>query len=74
MDGLMEVTSCITEIEAKVPLVPAAAAPASTRHLVVHPSVQIRCKRCHALGHNTTNCRTKDPVAVKKRVRNNQKA
>ena len=33
-----------------------------------------RCQRCHAIGHGTNDCRTKDPVVVKKRVSNNQKA
>ena len=34
----------------------------------------LRCCRCSALGHNTKDCHTKDPIAVKKRVTNNQKA
>ena len=33
-----------------------------------------RCQRCNAIGHDTTKCRTKDPVAIKKRVANNRKA
>lgn len=32
-----------------------------------------RCQRCNAIGHDTTQCCTKDPVAVRKRVANNQK-
>jgi hypothetical protein len=41
-----------------------------------HPSRRQRCKRCHwhALGHDTKDCRSKDPIAIKKRVTNNQKA
>lgn len=39
-----------------------------------HPSRRQRCKRCHALGHDTKDCHTKDPIAIKKRVTNNQKA
>ena len=39
-----------------------------------HPSRRPRCKHCHALGHDTNDCRTKDPIAVKKRISNNQKA
>ena len=39
-----------------------------------HPSRRPRCKRCSALGHDTKDCRTKDPVTVKKRISNNQKA
>jgi hypothetical protein len=38
------------------------------------PSSRRRCKRCHAIGHDTNECRTKDPIAIKKRVTNNQKA
>ena len=33
-----------------------------------------RCQRCNVIGHDTTKCCTKDPVAVKKRVANNWKA
>lgn len=36
-------------------------------------SPRARCKRCSALSHDTEDCRTKDPIAVKKRVSNNQK-
>jgi hypothetical protein len=32
-----------------------------------------RCQCCHTIGHGTNDCCTKDPVAVKKRVSNNQK-
>jgi len=39
-----------------------------------HPSPRFRCKRCSAIGHDTKDCRTKDPVTVKKRVANNKKA
>ena len=37
------------------------------------PTHSIRCQRCHMIGHGTNDCRTKDPIAVKKRVSNNQK-
>ena len=37
------------------------------------PSTRTRCKRCHALGHTTEECCTKDPAAIKKRVGHNQK-
>ena len=33
-----------------------------------------RCTRCHALGHAVADCRTKDPVTMKKRVAATQKA
>ena len=32
-----------------------------------------RCQRCNVIGHDTSTCRTKDPVAVKKCVANNLK-
>jgi len=32
-----------------------------------------RCQRCHAIGHDTATCRTKDPDVMKKRVSNNAK-
>ena len=32
-----------------------------------------RCQRCHATGHDTTTCHTRDPDAMKKRVSNNAK-
>ena len=40
----------------------------------LRPTKSIRCKRCSALGHDTNDCRSKDPIAIKKRVTNNQKA
>jgi hypothetical protein len=36
-------------------------------------SIGRRCQRCNTIGHDTSTCRTKDPVAVKKRVANNSK-
>jgi len=49
----------------------------TTPHPPVQPSCgpvrASRCQRCHATGHDTTNCRTRDPVATKKRIANNQK-
>jgi len=33
-----------------------------------------RCQRCHAIGHDKEECRTKDPAASKKQVANNIKA
>jgi len=58
--------------------VPSTAVPPTTPHpnpqQPPHQSRRPRCKRCHALGHDTNDCRSKDPVAVKKRISNNQKA
>jgi hypothetical protein len=58
--------------------VPSTTVPPTTPHpnpqQPLHQSRRPRCKRCHALGHDTNDCRSKDPVAVKKRISNNQKA
>ena len=54
-------------------LAPAAAPTSSVRHQEPHPSKQTRCKWCHALRHDTNDCHSKDLVAVKKQVSNNQK-
>jgi hypothetical protein len=40
---------------------------------LAHPTCSIRCQCCHVIGHGTNDCCTKDPVAMKKRVSNNQK-
>src|SRR5277367_6399260 len=50
-------------------------APTTTPHPIpqqpLRPARSVRCKRCSAIGHDTKDCRTKDPIAVKKRVLNN---
>ena len=33
-----------------------------------------KCNRCGASGHDTANCRTRNPEMVKKRIANNKKA
>jgi hypothetical protein len=38
------------------------------------PGPRPRCQRCHAIGHLTTECRTKDPAMTKKRVAKNAKS
>jgi len=52
-------------------------APMTTPHPTpqqpLRPARPVRCKRCSAIGHDTNDCRTKDPIAVKKRVLNNRK-
>ena len=48
-----------------------AAAPQPPTQQPSKPRARTRCQRCHALGHDTTDCRTKDPVATKKRVAKN---
>jgi hypothetical protein len=53
------------------PLLPAAALASATTSR--DPS-SLRCRRCRASGHDTTQCRTKNPDLVKKRVVNNKKA
>ena len=34
----------------------------------------LRCSKCHACGHRTTECLTTDPVSMRKRIASNQKA
>lgn len=76
-DDLAGLTDRVSELEENVPY-PAPAAqptpPTQTSQQPPRPSARTRCKRCHALGHDTADCRSRDPVAVKKRVSNNQKA
>ena len=48
--------------------------PTPTPHQSSTASRSTRCQRCHAIGHGTNDCRTKDPVLNKKRVANNRKA
>ena len=38
------------------------------------PTKSIRCKYCSAVRHDTNDCHSKDLIAIKKRVTNNQKA
>ena len=50
------------------------AAPPPIPQQPARPSRSTRCQRCHANGHDTSECRTKDPVSVKNRIAKNQKA
>ena len=71
--------NCVQDLEEKLeelqskPTVPPTI-PHSTLQQPLCPTKSIRCKRCSALGHNTNDCHSKDPVAIKKQVTNNQKA
>ena len=71
--------NCVQDLEEKLkelqskPAVPLTI-PHSTPQQPLHPTKLIRCKRCSALGHDTNDCRSKDPIAIKKQVTNNQKA
>lgn len=56
--------------------------PSATRHGQANTSTttpprsghsKLRCRRCHARGHDTTECRTTNPDLVKKRVKNTEK-
>ena len=75
-DQIMVLKNRISELEENVASTSAQQTiPTPTQHEPLHPpSRRARCKRCHALGHDTNDCRSKDPVAIKKRVANNQKA
>lgn len=75
-DEIQSLRERIEELESNVPAY-AETVETSPQHPASHPSRSsrpTRCKRCHALGHDTNNCRSKDPVAIKKRVACNQKA
>ena len=75
-DHLQALEARIRILEAR-PVVPQVAAqPTPLPQQPQHPSTstsKTRCQRCHVIGHSTTECRTKDPIATKKRVANNQK-
>jgi hypothetical protein len=78
-DRQISLQSRVTDLEEKFQeLQSSSPVPATTSHTTPQqppaPSSRSRCRRCSALGHDTKDCRTKDPVAVKKRVSNNQKA
>jgi len=76
-DDVAGLADRVSELEENVPHAAPAAQPTpptQTSQQPPRPSTRTRCKRCHALGHDTTECRSRDPVAVKKRVSNNQKA
>src|ERR1700683_1555728 len=75
-DDVAALTKRVAELEENVPHAAPVAQPTppTTSQQPSHPSVRTRCKRCHALGHDTMDCRSKDPVALKKRVSNNQRA
>jgi len=33
----------------------------------------VKCSRCHARGHQTSECQTENPAAVRRRIANNNK-
>jgi hypothetical protein len=76
-DNVATLVERVAELEENFPHVAPAAQPTTPTQTMQQspcPSARTRCKRCHALRHNTPDCRSRDPVAVKKRVSNNQKA
>ena len=75
-DDVAALTERVAELEENTPHVAPATQPdpPTQSQQPPRPSNRTRCKRCHALGHATNECQSKDPVAVKKRVSNNQKA
>lgn len=66
-----ELEEKIRELQSTPPVPATSSHPTPQQPL--RPARSARCKRCTAIGHDTSSCRTKDPVAVKKRVSNNQK-
>jgi len=73
-NGLADILERVTALENAAPAVAAVAASAPTQQNPRTPSTRIRCQRCHALGHDTNECRTKDPAMTKKRVMKNTRA
>jgi hypothetical protein len=78
-DRQISIQSRVTDLEEKFhELQSSPPVPATTSHTTPQqppaPSTRSRCRRCSALGHDTKDCRSKDPIAVKKRVSNNRKA
>ena len=73
---LAHFNECLVLLEDDVPraLEPNAASPSVKHQEQCLSRSQTRCKQCHALGHDTSACHSKDPVVVKKWVLNNQKA
>jgi len=72
-DNLIHRVQALEE-KSQVPQQPQSTTPSITPQQPSAPSKRSRCRRCSALGHDTNQCRTKDPITVKKRVTNNQKA
>ena len=76
-DDIAALDECVAELEANVPQ-PAPAAqptlPTQTLQQPLHLSYWTRCKHCHVLRHDMTDCQSRDPVTVKKHILNNQKA
>jgi hypothetical protein len=76
-DDVATLKERVAELEVNVPHTAPAAQltpPTQTTQQPLRPSAWTRCKCCHALGHDTTDCRSRDLVAMKKHVSNNQKA
>ena len=70
MDWIDALEASVAALQAMPRAQPAPSTPRQPQR----PSSPTRCTRCHALGHTLTDCRTKDPVAQKKRVAATQKA
>ncbi|KAI6101107.1 hypothetical protein EDD16DRAFT_1526008 [Pisolithus croceorrhizus] len=76
---LKEVLAHISNVEAAIPTsggVPLdVAVPAQTRptpSATAWPTKSPQCAKCHAQGHSTDGCLTRDPTVMRKRVAGNQ--
>lgn len=78
-DELAAFTERVDELEANQPSKAAPASPKLPAAALASATTSqhlssLRCRRCRASGHDTSQCRTKNPDLVKKRVDNNKKA
>ncbi|KAF8867633.1 hypothetical protein BD779DRAFT_1556563 [Infundibulicybe gibba] len=71
-NDLHQLDARITHLENAAPVPPVPSS--SSTQQPQPPGSRRRCQRCHALGHDTDSCRTKDPAVMKKRVAKNAKA
>jgi hypothetical protein len=70
-DRIEALETSVADLRARpIPSQPAPSTPRQPQR----PSSSTRCQRCYALGHAIADCRTKDPIAQKKRVAATQKA
>ncbi|KAI6100834.1 hypothetical protein EDD16DRAFT_1524835 [Pisolithus croceorrhizus] len=77
---LQEISAHISNVEADIPTsggVPSNVATVAqggpTPSTAVWPTKSPQCTKCHACGHSTEMCLTKDPTVMRKRVAGNQK-
>ncbi|KAI6043556.1 hypothetical protein EDC04DRAFT_2890703 [Pisolithus marmoratus] len=77
---LWEITARISNVEVDIPTsggapsnVATAACSGPAPSATTQPTKSPRCAKCHARRHSTTECLTKDPATMRKRVAGNQR-